>query len=46
LPPGVLVWTLAAVLGGLVGSEMAVRRMAEVTLRRLLGLVLVIAGRS
>ena len=44
LPPAVLVWAVAAVLGGLVGSEMGVRRMAEVTLRRLLGVVLVIAG--
>jgi uncharacterized membrane protein YfcA len=44
LPPAAFVWAVAAVLGGLVGSEMGVRRVAEVTLRRLLGLVLVIAG--
>ena len=44
LPPTALVWAVAAVLGGLVGSELGVRRMAEVTLRRLLGVVLVIAG--
>ena len=44
LPPAALVWAVAAVLGGLVGSEMGVRRVAEVTLRRLLGLVLVMAG--
>lgn len=44
LPPAALVWAVAVVLGGLVGSEMGVRRMAEVALRRLLGLVLLIAG--
>lgn len=44
LPPAALVWALAAVLGGLVGSEIGVRRLAEVALRRLLALVLVIAG--
>lgn len=44
MPPAALVWAVAAALGGLVGSEMGVRRMAEVTLRRLLGVVLVIAG--
>ena len=44
LPPAALVWAVTAVLGGLIGSEMGVRRMAEVTLRRLLGVVLVIAG--
>ena len=43
LPTAAFVWAVAAV-GGLVGSEMDVRRIAEVTLRRLLGLVLVIAG--
>ncbi len=44
LPPAAFVWAVAAVLGGLVGSEIGVRRIAEVTLRRLLGLVLVITG--
>jgi uncharacterized protein len=44
LPPAAFLWALAAVLGGIVGSEVGVRRLAEVTLRRLLGLVLAIAG--
>ena len=44
LPPAAVVWALAAVLGGIVGSEIGVRRLAEVALRRLLALVLVIAG--
>jgi len=35
---------VAAVLGGLVGSDMGVRRFAEVNLRRLLALVLAVAG--
>ena len=35
---------LAALLGAVIGSELAVRRLAPVTLRRLLGVVLVIAG--
>jgi uncharacterized protein len=44
LPPAALVWAVAAVAGGIVGSEMGVRRLAEVTLRRLLAAVLLIAG--
>ena len=35
---------LAALAGAVIGSELAVRRLAPVTLRRLLGVVLVIAG--
>jgi uncharacterized membrane protein YfcA len=35
---------LAALAGAMIGSELAVRRLAPVTLRRLLGVVLVIAG--
>ncbi len=35
---------LAALAGAVVGSELAVRRLAPVTLRRVLGVVLVIAG--
>ena len=34
----------AALAGALIGSELAVRRLAPVTLRRMLGVVLVIAG--
>ncbi len=44
LQPVVLLWAVAAVAGGLIGSEMGVRRLAEVTLRRVLAAVLVIAG--
>ena len=44
LPPAAFVWAVAAVTGGLIGSEMGVRRLAEVTLRRLLAAVLLIAG--
>lgn len=36
--------TLAALAGAVIGSEFAVRRLAPVTLRKLLGVVLVIAG--
>ena len=35
---------LAALVGAVIGSELAVRRLAPVTLRRVLGVVLVIAG--
>ena len=44
LPPAAFVWAVAAVAGGLIGSEMGIRRLAEVTLRRLLAAVLLIAG--
>ena len=37
-------WIVAAVLGGLIGSELGRRRLANPTLRRLLAVVLVIAG--
>lgn len=43
--PGGLPWMMLAALGGAVmGSELAVRRLAPVRLRQLLGLVLVIAA--
>ena len=35
---------LAALAGALIGSELAVRRLAPLTLRRVLGVVLIIAG--
>lgn len=35
---------VAALIGAVIGSELAVRRLAPLTLRRLLGVVLVIAG--
>jgi uncharacterized membrane protein YfcA len=44
LPPAAFVWAVAAVAGGLIGSEMGVRRLAEATLRRLLAAVLLVAG--
>jgi len=43
--PTHLAWyVVTAAIGGLVGSELAVRRLAPVRLKKLLGVVLVIAG--
>jgi uncharacterized protein len=44
LPSAAPLWVCAVVVGGLAGSELGVRRLAEVTLRRLLALVLLVAG--
>jgi uncharacterized membrane protein YfcA len=44
LPGSIYMWGIAAVAGGVVGSELGRRRLATVTLRRLLAVVLVIAG--
>ena len=44
LPDMVSLWAAAAVLGGIAGSELGSRRLASTTLRRLLALVLVVAG--
>lgn len=44
LPNAILAWGVAAVVGGVVGSELGRRRLATLTLRRLLAVVLVIAG--
>lgn len=44
LPDGIYWWATAAVLGGLIGSELGSRRLATPLLRRLLGAVLVVAG--
>jgi uncharacterized protein len=44
LPGVVLIWGVAAVAGGLIGSELGRRRLATITLRRVLAAVLVIAG--
>lgn len=44
LPTGIQLWAGAAVLGGLIGSELGSRRLGNPTLRKLLALVLVIAG--
>lgn len=44
LPAPVYLWGLAAIAGGLIGSEFGSRRLGLVALRRLLAFVLVIAG--
>lgn len=44
IPPGLPWMVLAALAGGAVGAELAVRRLAPVKLRRLLGVVLTIAS--
>ncbi|HEV2881688.1 MAG TPA: sulfite exporter TauE/SafE family protein [Pyrinomonadaceae bacterium] len=44
LPPALPYFALAAVVGGIVGSEFGSRRLASVTIRRLLAVVLVVAG--
>ena len=44
LPSAAALWVCAVVIGGLAGSELGARRLAEVTLRRLLAVVLAIAG--
>jgi len=43
-PPGISGYIAAAFAGGVLGSELAVRRLAPVHLKKLLGVVLVIAG--
>lgn len=44
LPDSIYLWGVAAVAGGLVGTELGRRRLATVTLRRVLSAVLVVAG--
>jgi uncharacterized membrane protein YfcA len=44
LPSGLPWMVLAALTGAVVGAELAVRRLAPVKLRRLLGVVLLVAG--
>ena len=44
LPPSTVLWVGAAVVGGLIGSGQGSRRLASMTLRRLLALVLLVAG--
>lgn len=44
LPPAIWSWAAVALVGGVIGSELGSRRVATVTFRRLLGLVLLIAG--
>ena len=44
LPPSTVLWVGAAVVGGLIGSGQGSRRLAGMTVRRLLALVLLVAG--
>lgn len=44
LPPQMALWAGAAILGGLVGAELGTRRIGTPTFRRLLGVVLIVAG--
>jgi uncharacterized membrane protein YfcA len=44
LPSNVWFWIAAAILGGIIGSTLGSRRFNSMTLRRVLSLVLVIAG--
>lgn len=44
IPAAISWWAPAALLGGLIGAELGSRRLAPMTMRRLLAVVLVIAG--
>ncbi|MDQ1612525.1 MAG: uncharacterized protein QOG00_2456 [Pyrinomonadaceae bacterium] len=44
LPPALPYFAIAAVGGGIIGSEFGSRRLASVTIRRLLAVVLIVAG--
>ena len=44
VPHEIAWWAPAALVGGLIGSELGSRRLAPLTMRRLLAIVLVIAG--
>ncbi len=44
LPIEIFYWGIAAISGGLIGSEFGSRRLASLTLRKILALVLVITG--
>jgi uncharacterized membrane protein YfcA len=43
-PRAIVLWGLAVALGGLVGAELGARQLAEAALRRVLAVVLAIAG--
>jgi len=43
-PPGIPLLVVVALGGAVLGSELVVHRLAPATLRRILGVVLVIAG--
>ena len=44
IPPEIAWWAPAALIGGLIGAELGSRRLAPLTMRRLLAVVLVVAG--
>lgn len=44
LPSGLFAWAVAAVAGGFIGAEFGSRRLANPAIRKILALVLVIAG--
>ncbi len=44
LPATIPIWAAAAVVGGFLGSEFGSKRLGSITLRRLLAVVLIIAG--
>src|SRR5580765_228508 len=44
VPHEIVWWAPAALIGGLIGSELGSRRLAPMTMRRLLAVVLVVAG--
>jgi len=44
LPPGLGIWLIAVLAGGWIGTTLGVRRLSIPILRKLLGVVLVIAG--
>jgi uncharacterized membrane protein YfcA len=41
LPSELVYWAIAAVAGGMLGSELAIKHLGQVALRRLLALMLV-----
>jgi uncharacterized membrane protein YfcA len=44
LPPGIALWAVAAVLGGYLGAEYGSKRLGSPAIKRLLSLVLLVAG--
>jgi uncharacterized protein len=44
LPPGIALWAAAAAVGGIVGAGLGSGRLPSIALRRLLAIVLVVAG--
>jgi uncharacterized membrane protein YfcA len=44
VPHEIVWWAPAALLGGIIGAELGSRRLAPLTMRRLLSVVLIVAG--